>query len=128
MPDQRKKPDVRVIKANAYPIPCRIILEQGKPALAGSIQRLEEFGFIFRSVGYFYRVGEELSCEFEIPISEIRVVQPIKVIKTVESIEAYLAGGEKEKIMTVEVHFKTKLGDFQKHIIDYLVKINQRLK
>jgi hypothetical protein len=125
----KKKPEVRVIKIHAYPIEGQILVE-GKAPITIAIQRLEEYGCVFTSEsGYFFRINDEVNCNFNLPLLKSHINQPVRIIKTAESAEPYASGSEpKKKLILVEVHFKNKSGDFQKEIREYLTKINQRAK
>ena len=87
--------------------------------------RLEEFGFVFKSVKHLYRVGEVYICDFEIPHFDFHVRESIKVVKTTESTEAYIPTGSRERLMTVEVHFKNQTGKFHQMIKKFILKIGQ---
>ena len=118
--------DAKVVKVAPYPINCFFDTTEGKPPLDCLIQRLEDFGYLFKSRGHFYRPGEEYTCNFEIPGSKIFVRELVKVIKTSESAESYVPNGTKEKIMLVEVHFKNQFGEHRKGIREFIKKIGQK--
>ncbi len=118
--------EVKIVKVQPYPITCHFATTEGQPPLECLIQRLEDFGFIFRSVKHLYRIGEEYVCDFEIPVTKEKIHEVVKVVHSTESSEPYIPKGNRERVMTVEVHFKTLEGEFRKHIRSFHAKIGQR--
>lgn len=117
--------NVRVVKVQPYPIPCNLAKPNTTVIRSCKIVRLEEYGFMFKAAGYYFRLLEEYNAEFEIPGLKLKISEPIRIIKTYETAEAYSTQGGVERVVTVEAHFKKKKGDFQKHIKSFLLKIGQ---
>ena len=124
--DKKNNPPVKIVKVQPYPIDCNFDTIEGQPPLAAQIIRLELVGFVFRSVGHLYRIGEEYTCHFEIPVLKQKISEVVKVVKSSESSEAYVPKGTKERVMTVEVHFKNQMGEFRKPIAQFIAKIGQK--
>ena len=103
---KKEKSKVKVVKVRPYPFPCRLYKSEGQPPLLGQVLRLEELGFVFEEIGHFYRLGEIYICDFDIPVFKKTIHAPVKIIKTLESSQAYTPSGSRNIVMTVEVHFQ----------------------
>lgn len=110
-------PKPKVVKVHAYPIEMSLTQSEGGAPLKGYIVKLTNFGFMMQATGHFYRIGENYMANFILPVYRQTFNEPVKVIKTYETIEAYIPGGTKEKVMTVEMHFR----DLKKEQKDILV-------
>lgn len=127
MTDKKDNPDdIKVVRVGAYPISCSLLKGEGQPPILCQIVHIEEHGFIFKSHGVFFKVGDEYIAHFELPALHFQVHEPVKVMKTYESIEAYMPNSPKEKVMTVEVHFKVRTGEFKTHILLFLKKLGKK--
>lgn len=98
--------NLQKVKVTPYPIDCVLIKAEGQPAIPCQIVRVEDVGMIFKAIKHFFRPGEEYKCDFEVPVLKTDVSSTIKIIKTYEHVEAYIPTGTKERVMTVEAHFK----------------------
>ncbi len=117
---------VQVIKIKPYPIVCQLQGAKSPTPLECHIHRLEETGFIFKSVKQFYHVGDLCVCDFELPVVKTRISSEVKVIRTFDSFESYVPNAIKERVMTVEVQFRKKDPAFLKTIREFLNRIGQK--
>jgi hypothetical protein len=108
-----------VKKVAPYPIPLDVIKAEGQPPQKESIVKLTDIGFLMRvEADHFYKVGEDYSFHFQLPVLNIDVQAKGKIVKTYSNPREHL----------VEVHFKA-LGDRERSgIHTFLVKIGQTQK
>jgi len=116
----------KIVRVAPYPIEGNLIKAEGQPPVPCKIARVEEIGLIFKAVKYLFRPGEEFKCSFEIPTLKTKVFETIKIIKTYENMEAYVPKGNKERVMTVEAHFKSPPLEVRQAIRKFTAKIGQK--
>jgi len=113
-------------KVSYLPIDAKLTRGEGQPTIECKIARLEEIGLIFKSTQHFFRPGEEYICNFDLPLSDLHIQVNIKIIKTYEKVEEFLVAGEKERVMTVEVHYKQISSENRTAIRNFNMKIGQK--
>lgn len=118
--------NVQQVKVTPYPIDCQLLKAEGQPPIQCQIVRVEEIGMIFKAIKHFFRPGEEYKCDFELPVIKAKVASTIKIIKTYEHIEPYVPTGTKERVMTVEAHFKALPIEVKLSIQKFVLKIGQK--
>lgn len=108
-----------VKKVAPYPIPLDVVKVEGQPPLKESIVKLTDIGFLMRvEANHFYKVGEDYSFRFQLPVLGTEIRAGGKVIKTYANPREHL----------VEIHF-VALGDRERSAIhNFLVKIGQTPK
>ena len=116
----------KVVRVSPYPIDSILLKAEGQPPIPCSIVRLEEIGIIFKAGKHLFRPGEEYKCNFEVPTFRTQIHEAIKIIKTYENIEAYTTKGTKERVLTVEAHFKSLTPEAKMAIRNFVVKIGQK--
>lgn len=106
-----------VKKIAPYPIPADVMKAEGQPPLKESIVKLTEIGFIMRvDAHHFYKIGEDYTILFQLPVLSTSIQAHGKVIKTYSNPREHL----------VEIHFRS-LGDRERGAIhNFLVKIGQQ--
>jgi hypothetical protein len=108
-----------VKKVAPYPIPLDVIKAEGQPPQKENIVKLTDIGFLMRAeANHFYKVGEDYSFHFHLPVLGNDIRANGKIVKTYANPREHL----------VEVHFKA-LGDRERTSIhNFLVKIGQPQK
>lgn len=101
----------KVNKVAPYPIEGHLIKVEGQPAVIVSILKLTEVGFLCKVKGHHFKVGENLSMKFVLPVLQKVFNESVKVVKTYESLDHYVRGGKTEKLLTLELHFLSLSGD-----------------
>ncbi|GIL16790.1 MAG: hypothetical protein BroJett040_05410 [Oligoflexia bacterium] len=120
------KPETKIVKVQAFPIEMSLLKPEGGNPLKAYIVKLTNFGFMMQATGHFYRIGENYTANFTIPVYRQLFSEPVKVIKTYETIEAYIPGGTKEKVMTVEMHFRDLKKEKKDMIASFLKKVEKK--
>lgn len=92
------------MKNDHYPIPCNLLTE-GQAPVPGYVVKLTGVGFLiqFTKPGAF-RLGDQLKAEFRVPVTEVKLSEPVTVVKSYLS---YVADrdGNKTKAQLIEMHF-----------------------
>ena len=115
-----------VKKVAPYPIHIEIAQAEGIPPLNGQILKLTDVGFLMRVyTAHFYKVGENYSVYFEIPVVGFPVEAVARVIKTYDAMEA-TAKNQTTKMYTIEMHFKALPSQDRLNINNFLVKSGQK--
>lgn len=122
---QTGKTSPLVHKVAPYPIAIELTKVEGQPPMKGSIVKMTEVGFLMKvDTIHFYKVGENIHLTFKLPVVNSTVRCDGKVIKTYDAMEA--VGESKEKLYTVEIHFKNMIEKEKASVISYLVKSGQK--
>ena len=118
----------KVVKIAPYPIDCNLTKPEIVPpvVIAAKVIRLEEFGFVMKTLTTYFKMGDLFQTQFEIPVLKIPITEVARVVKTSESIEAYIGDTNKAKVLTVEMHFKAIENEHRKAIRNFLFKIGQK--
>jgi hypothetical protein len=114
------------VKVKPYPIDCDMVKVEGQPPMKVKIVRVEDFGFLFKVVNHLFRPGETYTCRFELPVLAEIISGHVKIIKTYESLEQYVADGAKERVLTVEAHFTDLPVELKSVIKNFLRQIGQK--
>ncbi|MEZ0390855.1 MAG: hypothetical protein ACAH59_01475 [Pseudobdellovibrionaceae bacterium] len=116
----------QVRRVSPYPIDVSIFKVEGQPPARAQIVKMTEIGFLIKAdETQFYKVGENYTAHFEIPVTGESVKVSVKVVKTYDAMEM-ANKSEKTKMRTIEMHFKTISDRDRGHINTYLVKSGQR--
>lgn len=118
--------NVKVLKVQPYPFSILVSKVEGVPPLRGQVLKLTEVGLIMRVPGdQFFKVGENLpKVEFDIPTTDVTLVEPVKVMKTWDNLAD--SGVGLEKVNTVELHFRTITHEKKSAIFEFIKKIGQK--
>ncbi len=119
--------DPAVRKVAPYPIDVEISKVEGQPVpLQGQILKLTDVGFLMKvNATHFYKVGENYSIYFEIPVVGFPVETIVRVVKTYDAMEV-VTKNQKTKMYTIEMHFKNLPSQDKTNINSFLVKIGQK--
>jgi hypothetical protein len=113
-----------VKKIKPYPIETEISKE-GQAGLKRLILMVNLTGFIAKVEKDFYRVGEYYNCTFVVPVYNIKVTEPIRVMKTYDTMEQNPQGAL-DKIYMCEFHFVNPNQDTRKYIHNFMKSIGQK--
>jgi|GEM_PF-3145579 len=120
----------RVVKISPYPIEATVSRRDATPtaAFSAAIIRLEEFGLVCKIRGQFLKMGELFDISFELPVSDVFVDEQVRTVKTSETNEVTRRDGvdTREKIVTVEFHFKAVADINKMSIRSFLHRIGQK--
>lgn len=123
--DQDGESAAIIKKVKAYPIESDLFKEGVAAPRRANIVKLTTFGFLIKiegSVGLF-KVNENYSVSFSLPVSNYAIKSTVKVVKTYDAVDNPLT---KSKIYTVELHFINLESEGRAQIKDFLKKIGQR--
>lgn len=116
------------VQVAPYPISIDLSEKEGAPVFKAQIVKLTDFGFLMKSdATYFYLVGRNYFCRFKLPVIDTVVSSEIKAIKTYDAIE-HIIDGEKVKVYTTEMHFKSLDPKYVAAINSFLVQSGQKKK
>lgn len=102
MSDEKKAP-VLIQKVSPFPIPVNI--HRGKPEPSkGRIRSMNIHGFMMEADYEYYRIGEVLSVNFELPAFKYKIETKVRVMRTQQPIE-HTRKGDLATRLTVEMHF-----------------------
>jgi len=114
-----------VRKVSPYPFDVQIVKSEGQPPFKAHIVKLTPVGFLMRfELSYYFKVGDEHLATFVLPVVNSEIKTAVKVIKTYDGQEVLL-GNVKQKIYTVEMHFKKLEGNNRISVEEYLKKSGQ---
>ena len=116
------KAQTKVVKVKPYPIPCQLKKENPHTAISCEVLRVEQIGFILKSSSRYYKPGDEYVCEFELPVVHHKIIEKIKIIKTLQTVGA----NADERDVTVEVHFADPFNKSEEQIRQFIAKIGQK--
>lgn len=123
---QQPEDKQKVVRVAPYPIDCLLVKGEGQPLIPCKVIRVEDFGLMFKAVKHFFRPGDEYKCDFELPLFKTKIHEQIKIIKTYENMEPFVPKGNKERVMTVEAHFKSLSPEAKQSIRNFILKIKQK--
>lgn len=96
-----------VSKVRPYPFRVDLLRAEGTPPMPAFVQKMTEVGFLISiEATHFIKVGDHLIAKFEIPVLHIEYNEPVRVIKTYQGVDQYVAG-KAVKTYMAELHFKT---------------------
>lgn len=119
---------VKVVKVKPYPFPAEIFKQEGAPPSKVKILRLTEIGFLLRAEkDQFFKVGQNLSIRFFLPVLHRTITTSVKVIKTYDILDQQISGAL-EKRYTVEMHFRGLETEHKQWILDFIAHTEDKKK
>jgi|GEM_PF-1449110 len=106
---------VKVKKVTPYPFRVDLVRSEGAPPIPGEIVKIVEVGFLAKVQAPIFKVGENWSASFEIPVLRASLKAAVKVMKTYDAHEKF---EEKNSIKSYLVEFQfLQIGDEGKNAI-----------
>ncbi len=119
---------VKVVKVKPYPFPAEIFKQEGAPPLKVKILKLTEIGFLLRAEkDQFFKVGQNLSIRFFLPVLQRTISTNVKVIKTYDILDQQISGAM-EKRYTVEMHFRALETEHKQWVLDFIAQTEDKKK
>ena len=116
----------QVKRVQPYPFTVEIIKAEGTPPIQGHIHKLTDIGFLMRTVGdHHFKVGDNHQARFSLPVIEKFFNEPIKIIKTYDSI-GDVQDKELKKNFTIEMHFRSLPEKKREEILKFIQHIGQK--
>lgn len=118
---------VEIKKIKPYPFSVQI-LKDGAPPVRAKAHLLTDLGLIIKIAGrHIFKVGDNLNIEFDVPSTAATIKDQVKIVKTYDNYDSVVSPqGTKEKIYTLELHFRNLSVSGKSAIQEFVKKIGQK--